>query len=177
MSRGRQYAANCGLCFAELATTAIAGVQLGDRCVARAMAIAAESQVAVEEPVRRAAVGGVVCTDCGAELEVDEEQLSIRCPNGHPVRIRERPAAPRTRYRAKPSARVCPRCNTIVEREPGQVGSTPKMHPRCRTSAEAARLEEKRQYSAAWYAANKERWKDYEQRKRAKASPLAEAAD
>lgn len=161
MSRGRQFAANCGLCFAEPSTTAIAGVQLGARCFARAMAIAAESRVAVEEPVRRASVGGVVCTDCGAELEVDEAQLAVRCPNGHAVRIRPRPDAPTS----APAPAVCARCARPIERTPGQRGRTPKVHPECQSEADRHRLAKQRLANEARHLTNPGWWKKYQKPK------------
>lgn len=119
---------------------------------------------------------GVACA-CGEELEVIELRrgaLDLACPRGCVVRLAPNIRyEPRTRYRAKPSVRVCARCGQIVAREPGQRGETPKYHPRCRSTEELEELAQMRRYTAQYYASHKSQWTDYADRKRAR---LASAA-
>ena len=119
---------------------------------------------------------GLACA-CGEELEVVELRggaLDLACPRGCVVQLAPNfRHQPRTRYRALPSVRVCDRCHRIVEREPGQMGTTPVRHRTCRSTAELEQLTRQRTKAAAYYASHKSQWTDYADRARAR---LASAA-
>ncbi|HVX39589.1 MAG TPA: hypothetical protein VHB25_08450 [Gemmatimonadaceae bacterium] len=161
VSRGRENDESCQLCFAEAAKPElmIAGIRLGERCHARAMAIAGDAALErdhLEQFVYRESLGAVVCTTCGAELEVDEQQLALRCPNGHAVELRTTRPDPAKR------AHVCDRCHKPIERTPGQIGRTPRVHAECQTEADRKCLAYTRQQNAARAKANPDWWKKYQ---------------
>lgn len=175
MSRGSRNDRACQLCFAEPTEQLLAGIRIGARCLARVHAIAADAERTIEHVAQREIHQGVACIACGATLQVDEERLAMICPNGHAVALIantipwQRP--PRVVV-AVPVMRTCARCSDVITREHGQVGALPRFRARCRTTAELEALTRQRRTSAAYYAANKSKWIDYDQRRRARRTSM-----
>ena len=165
----------CQLCYAEPSALIIAGIRIGERCHARALAIAADAAEPIERTVHVEQSNGVACITCGAALLVDEDALTISCPNGHAVALipaAKEPPRRRIVVRKSLNGRLCFRCGKPIERAPGQKGVTPKYHRECRSAEELAQLEQRRAFARAYYAENRSKWTDYAERRRARlASP------